>query len=176
MNEPSIMSEPTMLMETDADDSAGHLLHFTVTGVQYCIGIEAIERIIPLVALQKVPSCPGYMCGILNLHGLPIPAIDLALLLKLDNPDPYTLDTAIIVCQGEPGMGLIVSEVKGVIPFVADDCYHYSDDNQQQSPILATVFNAEEIVYILSTDWIVGKVAVQLNKTILSDNPEKDMR
>ncbi|MFT4924566.1 MAG: chemotaxis signal transduction protein [Phenylobacterium sp.] len=139
-----------------------HLLHFVTAGVHYCIPAATIKSIIPLVALQKVPSSANYLCGLLNLHGAPIPAIDLSLLLALENPDQYTLDTAIIICRGEPDLGLIVTDVRGIIPYIANNYYHYSDDNQTETPIVATLFNDEAISYILSMDWIVDKVALHL--------------
>lgn len=139
-----------------------HMLHFVTSDVRYCLALEGIERIIPLVALQRLPASPDYLCGLLNLHGQPIPAIDVNLLLNLNNPQTYDLESSIIICHTEPKFGLVVPHVLGVIDFDIQTCYQHNDEQSGSGPIIATIIENNEIVYVLNIRWIEQKVSLQL--------------
>lgn len=92
-----------------------NVLDTMVLGIRFCLNLEQITKVLPLVALQVVPQAPNYMKGMMNLAGEGVPVIDLAQRLGLTNTQPYSLNTPIILCNVEDKLaGLIVQEVRGV--------------------------------------------------------------
>ncbi len=94
----------------------GQFLHFFYTDIQYCLGLEHIVRVLPIVQFHYVPGCPDYMRGLITLRGHSLSVIDLAARLGQESSlHRYTIDTPILLCtDGTKEVGMIVEEVVGV--------------------------------------------------------------
>ena len=91
------------------------VLHFRVSNMQLCVPLDYVSKVLPLMTLQPVPGAQPYLRGLLNLHGVSIPVIDLAARLGHKIEQSYTLDTPILLCSsGGRRAGLIISEVQDV--------------------------------------------------------------
>lgn len=91
------------------------VLHFRVSGMQLCVPLDYVSKVLPLMTLQAVPGAPSYLRGLMNLHGASIPVMDLAARLGHKTVQRYTLDTPILLCSdGVRRAGLIISEVQDV--------------------------------------------------------------
>ena len=94
---------------------AQEVLHFRISGMQLCVPLDFVHKVLPLMTLQQVPGAPPYLSGLMNLHGDSIPVIDLAVRLGHKSTQKYTLDTPILLCvSGERRAGLIISEIRYV--------------------------------------------------------------
>jgi len=92
------------------------LLQFSVQNVHLCIDLQYIERVLPLVLLEKVPNSPIYLAGLMNLRGKSIPVVDLAIRLGLMRDQPYSLHTPILLCSDHQHLvGLIVDQIYGMV-------------------------------------------------------------
>ncbi len=86
------------------------------------IDLNAVERVIPLTAVQPIPQGPAYLLGLLDLHGSGVPVMDLGLRLGLNEAAPYDLDTPIVICRrGDLLAGLVAREVVGTSRLQLDD-------------------------------------------------------
>lgn len=94
---------------------AQEVLHFRVSGMQLCVPLDYVYKVVPIMSLQPVPGAPPYLRGLMNLHGTSIPVMDLAMRLGHKSSQKYTLDTPILLCSsGDRRAGLIISEVRDV--------------------------------------------------------------
>lgn len=92
-----------------------NLLTFATPTIFVSVPLENVVRILPLAMLQEIPEAPPWFLGLLDLEGVTLPVIDLALRLGMAESPPYQLSTPIVVLtwKGQQ-IGLIVQEVLGV--------------------------------------------------------------
>lgn len=128
------------------------LLRVVVQGLHCCLDLQRVERVVPLTAVSTVPEAPSYLAGLLNLGGSVIPVIDLGLRLGLPSPEPYTLDTPIVVCtDGDSRLGLIVSQVIGVRRTARPELQLRKLLEDSNLPFSAVFASDEELIFLL--DW-----------------------
>lgn len=93
----------------------GQVLHFAVAETTFCVALQHIIRVFPIVKFRYVPGGPEYLRGLITLEGKNLPLIDLADRLNLSGSNQYHLETPILLCKhGNKTAGLIVDEVYGV--------------------------------------------------------------
>ena len=95
------------------------LLLFETHDGRYALDSKYIVEIIPLLRAKKIPSAPGYVAGMINYHGLPVPVLDICAMEggEVSRPlystrivlVPYTLDGE------EKLIGMIVERATDVI-------------------------------------------------------------
>ena len=56
------------------------LLLFETSDGRYALDSQHIVEIIPLLLPKKIPGAPGYVSGIINYRGQPVPVFDLCAL------------------------------------------------------------------------------------------------
>ena len=56
------------------------LLLFETSEGRYALDTQHIIEIIPLVKTKRIPAAPGYVSGMINYHGVPVPIFDLCAL------------------------------------------------------------------------------------------------
>lgn len=115
-------------MEANSENSgkvqqtlAGKYLTFSLSSERYGLEILKVQEIIGITNITRVPKCPPYIKGVINLRGKIIPLIDLRLKFGL-RPVQYDHQTCIIVVHLKRGeqlllIGLIVDTVLEVIDF-----------------------------------------------------------
>jgi chemotaxis-related protein WspB len=95
------------------------VLVFHIGADRYGLRLRAIARVLPLAELKQLPLAPAWVAGVMDLHGQPMPVVDLSRLAGLP---PYTpcFDTRIIVVdylQADGGLrplGLLAEHVIGI--------------------------------------------------------------
>jgi len=91
------------------------VIHFLSANTEYCLDLQHVVKVLPIMQLRYVPGGPEFLRGLMSLGGVSLPVIDLAERLGLDNRNPYTIDTPILLCaDGDKQAGVIVDEVLGV--------------------------------------------------------------
>jgi purine-binding chemotaxis protein CheW len=85
------------------------------------VRLDDVNEVLPAVALAPLPDAPPMICGVVNLHGTPLPIISLRERLGLQQVSPAP-DHHIAVCviAGRP-VGVWVDAADSVIAVSADD-------------------------------------------------------
>jgi purine-binding chemotaxis protein CheW len=134
----------------------GKYLTFTLAKEDYGIGILKIKEIIGMMPITKVPRCPEFVRGVINLRGKVIPVMDLRMRFGVDAAE-YTERTCIVVVEVDSGsgnlmVGLIVDSVSEVLNIKSDDI--------EETPGFGTQVNTN---YILGMAKMSGGVKILLD-------------
>lgn len=91
------------------------ILTFRLEGQTYGLPITAVNQIIELVAITRIPQVPPGVQGVINVHGSIVPVIDLRQRFNLQSV-PYHLHTPLVLVDvGDSALALVVDEVKEVV-------------------------------------------------------------
>ncbi len=91
------------------------LVVFELANEHYGLDISAVEGIIKMQAITKMPQAPSFVEGVTNLRGTVVPVIDLRKRFALPSLD-QTKDTRIVVVYMEKTkIGMIVDGVSEVL-------------------------------------------------------------
>ena len=87
------------------------VLRVRIQDTQCAIDLAQVERVLPLVELQQVPGGPPHLAGLMNYRGESLAVVDLGIWLGMQDAQPYSLDTPIVLCR-EAGLrvAFVVSE------------------------------------------------------------------
>lgn len=95
------------------------VLVFSIGPDRYALRLGEIVRVLPVLALKRVPLAPAFVAGLMDLQGEPVPVIDLSLLAGF-TPEQLWFDTRIILVHyplpggGTARLGLQAEHVTGV--------------------------------------------------------------
>ncbi|MFC0131622.1 chemotaxis protein [Massilia eurypsychrophila] len=95
------------------------VLVFSIGPDRYCLRLGAIARVLPALELKHLPLSPAFVAGLMDLHGAPVPVIDLSRLAGL-TPEQVWFDTRIILVDYPLGggatrqLGLLAEHVIGI--------------------------------------------------------------
>ncbi|MCE1254274.1 MAG: chemotaxis protein CheW [Anaerolineae bacterium] len=91
------------------------LVVFELGDENFGVDISAVESIIKMQELTKVPHAPGFVEGVTNLRGIVLPVIDLRKRFGMPK-DEGTKDTRIVVTNVDNvKVGMIVDSVSEVL-------------------------------------------------------------
>jgi len=88
---------------------------FELAGEFYGVNIAAVESIIKLQAITKMPRSPEFIEGIINLRGKTLAIVDLRKRFGLPSTDNGGSSRIIVVGVGDVEVGLIVDGVSEVL-------------------------------------------------------------
>lgn len=129
----------------------------------YGVDIAAIEGIIKMRAITRMPLAPGYVEGITTLRGNILPVIDLRKPFGLKQ-QPVSCDTRIVVAYVEENkVGLIVDAVSQVM--------RVSDGDIEPPPPIATTIHSAFIRGIVK---IGGQLVILLDLDKVLNATEKE--
>ncbi|MHA4870394.1 chemotaxis protein CheW [Duganella sp. PWIR1] len=117
------------------------LLVFHIGADRYGLRLRDVLRVLPLVELKQLPLAPDSVAGIMDLHGAPVPVIDLCRASGLPSGEDH-FDTRIIVADyvtpegAHHALGLRAERVLGVQE-VGDELLR--DSGVQAAPFLGVV-------------------------------------
>ncbi len=100
-------------------------LTFLIAGEQYAVGVGHVKEIIGYDVPTKVPGTPPWIRGVINLRGLVVPVVDLA--VKFGRPEnEVTRRTCVVIvdvrmADGAVTMGIVADGVSQVLELSADD-------------------------------------------------------
>lgn len=94
------------------------VLVFSIGSDRYGLPLRALRQVLPALALKRIPLAPDYVAGLMDLHGAPVPVIDLSRLAGLQL-DQLWLDSRILlldypVADITRPLGLLVEHVIGI--------------------------------------------------------------
>jgi chemotaxis-related protein WspB len=77
-------------------DKRMKVLVFHIGRERYALPLTAVLRVLPVARLKPLPGAPHYVPGLLDLHGEPVPVIDLSRLAG-STPEAVRYDTRILL-------------------------------------------------------------------------------
>jgi chemotaxis-related protein WspB len=95
------------------------VLVFTIGPDRYALPLAALARVVPVAGLKQLALAPPFMAGLLDLHGEPVPVIDLSRLAGFAAGQLW-FDTRIILADypladGSTALiGMLAEHVTGV--------------------------------------------------------------
>ena len=115
-----------------ASQSATTVAQFVTLGIEqevFAVPVEAVQEILAMRTLFRVPDAPDYMAGLIDVRGRGVPVIDLRAKLGLPQK-PATENTRIIVLE-VPASGRTL-----VLGLVADRVFEVAalDTKQIETP------------------------------------------
>lgn len=124
------------------------VLSFAIDTEHYVLAAKQIIEILPLTALKKLPQAPGYVAGLLDYRGSPIPVIDLCQLI-IQRPTRKVLSSRIIVVdyrdaqQKSHQLGIIGEKVTETFN-LADNEFKTTGVTLNAAPYLGPVANLQQ--------------------------------
>jgi chemotaxis-related protein WspB len=118
---------------------------FSIGPDRYGLRLGAILRVFPVVELKLVPLAPAFVAGLMDLHGEPVPVIDLSRLAGFE-PEQVWFDTRIVLvdypaADGAPRkLGLLAEHVIGIETL---DQATLADSGIDGAPFLGQVAGAQ---------------------------------
>lgn len=85
------------------------MLLFYIGNERFAFGCDRVIEVIPRVNLKKIAHTPDYVAGMLNFRGVPVPVVDLCMLIE-GRPCISRLHSRIILLKypGEAGVTTIL--------------------------------------------------------------------
>jgi purine-binding chemotaxis protein CheW len=91
------------------------LVVFALEATRYAVPLSAVERVLPMVAVQLVPGAPRVVLGAINLEGRVVPVVDLRRRLDLPSRD-YGLNAHLLIVQtSRRTLAVPADEATGVV-------------------------------------------------------------
>ena len=129
------------------------VLLFHIGRDRYGLPLAGIVRVLPLLELKQLPLTPDYVAGLMDLHGTPVPVIDLSRLAGLPAAAAQFDTRIVIVDYRAPGgetmhaLGLLASQVRGIADI---DPQGLEDSGVATAPFLGQVASdADGIVQLV---------------------------
>ena len=91
------------------------LVVFQLASEHYGVDIAAVERIIKMQTITKMPHTPEFVEGVTNLRGLVVPVVDLRRRFGLPAQEANRDTRIMVVFMGKSKIGMIVDAVSQVL-------------------------------------------------------------
>ena len=120
------------------------VLVFHIGADRYGLRLGAIARVLPAASLKQLPLAPAFVAGLLDLHGEPVPVIDLSQLAGAPARQLW-FDTRIILLDypangATRALGLLAEHVAGIDTI---DPAALADSGVAGAPFLGRVAGAQ---------------------------------
>src|ERR1700674_4677146 len=91
------------------------LVAFSLDNHAYALHLPAVERVVRIVEVTRLPDAPGIVAGVVNVGGQVIPVVDIRKRFLLPGRDPDLSDQLIVARTSRRALALIADTVTGVI-------------------------------------------------------------
>lgn len=116
-------------------------LTFKLDGDEFAVDVLKTREIVDLRAVTKVPQCPAFMLGVINLRGSVVPVIDLRLKFGMEKAEA-TQSTSIVVMDVQLGGETVVV---GARVDSVEEVLELNDSQIEPAPRIGTRLNTEFI-------------------------------
>jgi len=96
-------------------DQTHQLVVFTLDEQRYAVPLSAVERIVRMVEITRVPRTPEIVLGVINAQGWVIPVVDLRRRFRLPTRVPHLSDQLLIAHTSKRPVALVVDAVTEVV-------------------------------------------------------------
>jgi purine-binding chemotaxis protein CheW len=94
---------------------------FTLTGEWYALPVDAVQEIIRVGEITRVPDAPSVVRGVVNLRGRVLPVVDLRVRLGLPAAEPDKNTRIIVLPARGRWIGVLVDAVRRIERFRPSD-------------------------------------------------------
>lgn len=111
------------MAETTMDKQGVTLLQlasFKLANEEYAVDIGAVQEIVRMSSITRVPRAPSFVEGVVNLRGKIVPVIDLRRRFGLSSVEATKSTRIVIVQVTGKTVGLIVDSVREVLRLSSD--------------------------------------------------------
>ncbi|GBQ80051.1 chemotaxis signal transduction protein CheW [Gluconacetobacter johannae DSM 13595] len=142
--------------EKAAESKAVKMIVFAVGDQEYCIPILSVREIRGFEKTTVLPFAPPYVCGAINLRGIILTLIDLAIYLNVppqaDNPR-----RVVVIVESTQGVmcGLLVDRVIDMADIQGSDIQSVSDDC---SSLGGLVMIGDRMIGVLQLESVVNQL------------------
>lgn len=99
--------------EIHSDDY--ELIAFCVGNQEFCLDIMKVREVRSWSEATVLPQTPNYIKGVINLRGVVLPIIDLALYLEMPEVKPKERNVVIVVQGSKSQIGILVESVSDIL-------------------------------------------------------------
>ena len=97
------------------------LVVFTLDEQRYALHLPSVERAIHMIEITPLPSAPGIVIGVVNVHGAVVPVLNIRKRFRLSEREPDLGDQLIIAHTAKRMVALVVDSVNDVVAFPAGE-------------------------------------------------------
>ena len=90
------------------------LIAFNIGSQEFCLGITSVREIRGSTPATALPHAPDFVLGVVNLRGVVLPIVDLAVRLGFPRTEPTARNAIIVVEFGRQVVGLLVDGVSDI--------------------------------------------------------------
>ncbi|HWK26685.1 MAG TPA: chemotaxis protein CheW [Solirubrobacter sp.] len=102
-------------MRERASTESVALLCLDIAGRRWALPLDAVDRVVAMVAIEPLPGAPTGVCGAVNVHGEIVPVLDLDTRLG-HPPREHRPEEALVLARTRGGLlALPADDVTGVI-------------------------------------------------------------
>ncbi|MFT9400683.1 chemotaxis protein CheW [Acetobacter sp.] len=145
-----------MTDEAGADAKLVKMIVFAVGDQEYCIPILSVREIRRFEKTTALPFAPHYVCGAINLRGIILTVIDLAVYLNVE-PQADNPRRVVIIVESRNGTvcGLLVDRVIDMANVNLSDIQAVAEEDSSLSGL---VMIADRMIGVLRLDVVVGQL------------------
>ena len=126
---------PMDSIDSGINDTLGEpkseFLSFRVGDNEYSVNIMSVREIRGWTQTTSLPKAPKFVRGVINLRGIVLPVVDLALRLGLESSEPQERNVIIVVDVDGKTLGLRVDAVSDILSI--SDCLLYTSPSPRDS-------------------------------------------
>ncbi|GAC1471436.1 MAG: chemotaxis protein CheW [Desulfuromonadaceae bacterium] len=97
------------------------LVIFTLDEQSYALHLPSVERAIHMIEIIPLPSAPEIVIGVVNIHGMVVPVLNIRKRFRLPEREPDLGDQLIIAHTAKRIVALVVDTVNDVVAFPAEE-------------------------------------------------------
>ena len=145
-----------MTDEAGADAKLVKMIVFAVGEQEYCIPILSVREIRGFEKTTALPFAPHYVCGAINLRGVILTVIDLAVYLNVE-PQPDNPRRVVVIVESRNGTvcGLLVDRVIDMADVNLSDIQAVAEEDSSLSGL---VMIADRMIGVLRLEVVVGQL------------------
>lgn len=130
-------------------DSSTHLVSFRLDGQLYALPLDNVEHVLRMVAITPVPESSPWVAGVINLHGLVIPVVDLRQRFGRPPKELHPDDCLLVVRAQEQTLALAVDEVTEILKVSALQVEPSSELLFGSQPVAAVIRRGKDLILVL---------------------------
>ncbi|MFH1501869.1 MAG: chemotaxis protein CheW [Candidatus Eisenbacteria bacterium] len=128
---------------------------FQVAGCEYCVDVDSVLGVNPLIDVRPVPGVPSFVRGVVDIRGRVIPILGLRERLGAE-PAEDDIERRIVVVRTKSGMaGMVVDAVTRIWQTHADDVSEPPAGLGAPDCVSGVARMGDEIVLMLDLDVVV---------------------
>ena len=144
--------------------SGAELIAFNIGEQEFCLGTTSVREIRGWTPTTALPHAPDFVLGVVNLRGVVLPIVDLAVRLGFPSTQPTARHAIIVVEAGDQVAGLLVDGVSNI--FTAEE------EQIQPTPEIAAEIARLYLRGVIAMD---GRLIGVINVANLLPAPSKEL-